>query len=42
MDSAMVLFPRVFVAHRVQEIVDKTNPGQWKYVETKNNPADDA
>ena len=32
----------VYAANRVQEIQDKTSPKQWKYVETKSNPADDA
>ena len=31
----------VYVANRVQEIQDKTSPKQWKYVETKSNPADE-
>ena len=30
----------VYVANRVQQIRDQTAPRQWKYVETKNNPAD--
>ena len=32
----------VFVANRVQLIRDHSHPKQWKYVETKENPADDA
>lgn len=32
----------VFVANWVQQIQDHTSPSQWKYVETDQNPADDA
>ena len=31
-----------FVANRVQTIRDHTSPDQWHYVDTKDNPADDA
>ena len=33
---------QVFVANWVQMIQDATNPHQWRYVESKRNPADDA
>ena len=33
---------QVFVANRVQTIRDATSPYQWRYVESKRNPADDA
>ena len=32
----------VFVANRVQQIRDQTSPSQWRHVETKSNPSDDA
>ena len=31
-----------FVANRIAAIREVTNPKQWRYVETANNPADDA
>ena len=31
-----------FVANRVQGIRDHTSPDQWHYIDTKDNPADDA
>ena len=31
-----------FVANRVQAIRDHASPKQWRYVDTKDNPADDA
>ena len=31
-----------FAANRVQAIRDHTSPEQWRYVDTKDNPADDA
>ena len=33
---------QVFVANRVQTIHNLSDPSQWKYVDTKENPADDA
>ena len=32
----------VFVANRVRQIRENTSPDQWKYIESENNPADDA
>ena len=32
----------VYVANRVQEIQEKSSVTQWRYVNTKSNPADDA
>ena len=32
----------IFVANRVQEIQEKSSVTQWKYVDTKSNPADEA
>ena len=32
----------VFVANHVQQIRDQTSPSQWRHVDTKCNPADDA
>ena len=34
-------FP-VFVADRLSKIDEGSTPGQWRYVDTKSNPADDA
>ena len=33
---------KIFVANLVQQIRDQTDKRQWHYVETTNNPADDA
>ena len=32
----------IFVANRVQEIQEKSSLKQWRYIDTKSNPADDA
>ena len=32
----------MFVSNRVQEIQDSTHRNQWRYVDTKQNPADEA
>ena len=32
----------VFVANRFQQIRDNSTPDQWKYIETKENPADES
>ncbi|XP_031554426.1 uncharacterized protein LOC116291397 [Actinia tenebrosa] len=32
----------VFVSNRVQEIQDSTNSNDWRYIESKENPADEA
>lgn len=32
----------VFVANRVQQVQDSTSVDQWKYIESKENPADEA
>ena len=33
---------KIFVANRVQQIKEKTDVQQWRYVPTKENPDDDA
>lgn len=33
---------KTFVANRLAEIEEKTKPGDWRWVPTKENPADDA
>ena len=33
---------KVFVANRVQQIPDHTSTKQWHFIESSNNPADDA
>ena len=32
----------VYVANRIQQIRESIDPSQWRYVESKGNPADDA
>ena len=32
----------VFVANRVQQIRDNSTPDQWKYIQSNENPADEA
>jgi hypothetical protein len=32
----------IFVANRVQQIRECTNPNQWRYIESKENPADES
>ena len=39
LNNSKARFP-VYVANRVKMIHDYTQPSQWKYVNTKNNPAD--
>lgn len=31
-----------FVAHRIAAILESSEPSQWRYISTKDNPADDA
>lgn len=33
---------KVFIANRVQTISNLSDPSQWKYIDTKGNPANDA
>ena len=37
-----VQYFKIFVANQVQQIKDKTDKRQWHYVESTNNPVDDA
>ena len=39
-DQTTVRQFKPFVANRIREIQEKTSPQQWRYVSTKENPAD--